>query len=724
MARPKPVAQDEGHGLGRRKFLTFLVAAPTLTVAAKLGLDGFSASALPTPPALADIGDIGDVIKIAATPTMELMILEITEDNRMRFELPRAEVGQGITTTMSMILAEELDARLGDVDVELSDARPELRFNQLTAASTNTRVLWEPVRQLAADARARLVAAAAKRWDLPAEDLTTRDSAVWAPDGRSATYGSLSAEAREETAQGEPKSASDFTVVGKPTGRVDAYNIVTGKAMYTMDLPIEGALPTVVARPPTIKATVASFDDEEAKSMPGVVAVTEIPSGVAVSAENFYDALRARDALKITWNAGPNDNLSDSDIRSQLKEAVGPLAAPKVRDSYLDANFDFAFVNHAPMEVENAIADVRDGKATLWMPSQSPIFGQKIIAELLGMEPDAVTLHVNRAGGAFGRRLFPDAGLEAARVSQVIGRPVKLMWTRQDDMKHGRMRPRSHHAIRASYTKGEVLSFEHQMAGVVMDLNHGFGEALTSTTNEPTGDSGELYFRMSQAMPYDVGLVNQSLQEVVLKFATGSWRSVYSGTMRTAEELIIDELAERMGKDPMEFRLGVVKANSGKAVLAKVAEAGNWGRNMPSGHAQGIGYHAEFGSHVACLVEMNASDPANPRVTKAVLAVDVGQVVNPRGLEAQMLGGTMDGIAAVLQAGVHIDNGAVRESSYADFLWTKHRNAPFEFEVHSVPTTWEPGGAGELAVPAASGAVANAFARATGTRPRSFPINF
>ncbi|MQA60855.1 MAG: molybdopterin-dependent oxidoreductase [Actinophytocola sp.] len=724
MARPKPVAQDRGRGLGRRKFLTFLVAAPTLTVAAKWGLDGFApATAVPSLPSLADVGDLGDALIIGIKPTSHLMVLEITEDNRMRFELPRVEVGQGITTSMAMIVAEELDARLGDVDIQLSDSRPELQFNQFTAASTGVRVLWEPVRQMAADARARLVAAAAKRWDVPAGQLTTRDSHVWAPDGRSLSYGSLSADAREESAAGaEPKESSEFKVIGKPTTRLDAYNIVTGKALYTMDLPIEGALPTVVARPPTIKGTVASVDDQEAKAMPGVVAVTRIPSGIAVSAETFYDALRARDALKITWHAGPNDNLSDSDIRSQLKGTVEPLAAPKVRDSYLDVTFDFAFVNHAPMEVENAIAHVRDGKADVWMPSQAPIYAQQTIAEAVGLPEEAVRVHVNRAGGSFGRKLFLDAGLEAARVSRVIGRPVKLMWTRQDDMKHGRMRPRSHHTIRASYTAGEVMSFEHRMAGVVVDFTHGLGEALTSNTDDPNEFPSAIYFNMSQANPYNLGLAQQSMKDLILKIPTGSWRSVYSGVMRTAEEVVMDELAERMGEDAITFRKRMVKANSGKAVLAKAAEAANWGRGMPSGHAQGVGYHSEYRSHVACIVELDASD--HPHVTKAVLVADVGQVVNPRGLEAQMLGSTMDGIATALRAGVHIDNGAVRESSYGDFLWTKHHDAKFEFEFHSISTTWEPGGAGELAVPAVCAAVANAYARATGTRPRSFPISF
>lgn len=726
MAEPEPAAQDTGRGLGRRKFLTFLVAAPTLTVAGRFGFDALTeASAVPSLPSLEEVADLGEVIRLASMPTTHLMVLEVTEDTTVRFELPRLESGQGISTSIAMVLAEELDARLDDVNVELADSRPELHFNQITAASTTMRVLWDPVRRMASDARARLINAAANQWDVPAEQLTTKDSAVYAPDGRTLSYGALSAAARDESGNGEPKPASEYTVVGTPVARTDARDVVTGKAQYAMDLNIEGALPTVVARPPTIKGTVGSVNDAKAKAMPGVVAITTVPTGVAVSAETFYDAMRARDALEISWNPGPIDTMSDSDIRKKLKNVAHPLAAPKLRGRHLDATFDFAFVNHAPMEVESAVADVRDdGTAEVWMPSQTAIWAQGAIATELGLSRDAVSVHVTRAGGSFGRRLFADVGLEAARVSQAIGRPVKLMRTRQDDMKHGRMRPAYHQKIRASYTKGEVLSFEHRVTGVGLDFDHGLGEALTSTLAQTVeGGASQYYFAVSQAMPYHVGVVNHTLQEVQLGIPTGSFRSVFSGTVRAAEEVVMDELAEQMGKDPLEFRREVAKADSGKAVLTKVAEVSGWGKDVPAGHALGIGYHSEYRSHAACVVEINATDQANPRVTKAFIAADVGQVINPKGLEAQLMGATMDGIATVLQAGVHIDNGAVRESSYGDFLWTKQGDSPTQFEVHLIRTDWAPGGAGELALPAAAGAVANAYARATGTKPRSFPIN-
>lgn len=725
--RTKPVGRDAG--MGRRRFLTYLVAAPALTVAARLGFDADPAAeaqpGVPNVPQAGDALDLGDVMGVASAPTGTLMVLEITAKNRMRFELPRAEVGQGITTTAAMMVAEELDARLDDVDITLSDARPELMFNQFTGASTSVRTLWEPVRSMAAVARARLITAAAQRWNLPAERLTTRNSTVFAPDGRSASYGSLSADAARVTlpaVSGAPKPASEYKVVGTPTRRIDARDIVTGKAKYAMDLSVPGALPTVVARPPTVDGKLASVDDSAARSMPGVVAVTRIPTGVAVCAETFDQAMKARDALHLKWSAGPADGLSDSDIRQRLASSIESFS-PSLA-GHVDATFDFAFVPHAAMEVLSAVADVRPGRAELWFSAQTPIVAQQAIAKELKLPQHAVTVHVTRAGGSFGLRLFYDVGLEAAQISKAVGKPVKLMWTRNDDTRHGRLRPPTHHIIRAKHALGNVVSFDHRMASVEVDFRHGLGEALSAggaSISDTT--TGQVYFNLSETVPYNFGVVNQTLREISLPIPTSSFRSVYSGTMRTAEEIMIDELAKNMDKDPVEFRVEFLKSK-GARVVQKAAEEGNWGRPMPKGWAQGFGYHEEYRSRTACLIEINATNPKAPRVTKAVIAVDVGRAINPRGLQAQMMGGLMDAISTVLQAGVHFDKGAIREGSYSDYHYARQRHAPLDLEVHVMPATGDPGGAGELGVPAAAGAVANAYARATGTAPRQFPINF
>jgi isoquinoline 1-oxidoreductase subunit beta len=733
--RTKPAGPESG--VGRRRFLTYLVAAPVLTVATGPGFEEASAAPrsgmpdmLPQPSKLPQVGnvlDLGDALRVASAPTTALMVLEVGANNRVRFELPRAEVGQGITTAAVMLVAEELDVSVDDVDITLSDARPELLFNQFTGASTSVRTLWDPVRTMAAAARARLVTAAAKRWNVAAGGLTTRNATVVAPDGRSASYGSLSADATHvvlPAVASTPKPASAYKVVGKPTHRIDARDIVTGKAKYALDLSVPGALPTVVARPPTIGGKLASADASAARAMPGVVAVTKIPNGVAVCAETFDQAMKARDKLSLKWSAGPADGLSDSDIRKRLSAAIDPFPAGS-ETGQVTGTFDFAFVPHAAMEVLSAVADVRSGHAELWFATQTPIVAQQDIANELGLPQRAVKVHVTRAGGSFGLRLFYDVGLEAALISKAVGKPVKLMWTRNDDMRHARLRPPTHHSIRAKYASGKVLSFEHRMSSVEVDFKHGLGEALTAAGVNVAGNNpvGQVYFDLSETMPYNFGSVSQTLREISLPFPTSSFRSVYSGTMRTVEEIMVDQLAKQMGKDPVQFRLQFL-SSKGAQVVKTAADEGKWGRSLPKGWAQGIGYHEEYQSRTACLVEMNATDPKAPRVTKAVVAVDVGRPVNPRGLQAQMMGGLMDAISTVLQAGVHIDNGAVREGSYGDFHYARQRNAPVDLEIHVLPATGDPGGAGELGVPAAAGAVANAYARATGTTPHQFPINF
>ncbi|WP_436499006.1 molybdopterin cofactor-binding domain-containing protein [Actinokineospora sp. HUAS TT18] len=715
-------------GVGRRRFLTFLVAAPTLTVAARLGGSDPVAEALPSLPSPAELLDLGDVINLASKVTSGLMVLRVDEDGGVRFELPRAESGQGIATTAAMIVAEELGARLGDVRVVLSDAKPEFMWNQFTAGSTGVRTLWAPLRSIAAAARARLITAAAQRWNVDPKSLTTRDSAVWTQDGKRADFGSLAAAAAATTTaavSAAPKNAADYTLIGKPTGRVDARDIVTGKAEYAMDISVPGALATVVARPPTIKGTVVSFDDKAARAIPGVVAVTQIPSGVAVTAETVDLALKGRDALEIVWKNGPAVGLSDADVKAKLRAATAPLIVPGLLTSKVDASFDFAFTSHAPMEVHSAVADVRADRAEIWVACQSPVMAQADIAAKIGLPVSKVKVHVLRAGGSFGRRLFWEPAVEAALVSKKIGKPVRLMWTRTDDVKHGRLRPASHHKIRATYALGQMLTFEHRMASVETDLSHGFGEVVSASGAALSGPGdGLLFFHLSASNPYHFGVVTQLLTEVPVPVNTGSWRSVYSAGLRTAEEMVVDELAAKFGKNPVQFRMSVLKSQRTKDVLAKVAKEGEWGKAMPPGCAQGVAVHEEYRSSTACLVEINATDPKAPRVTRATIAVDVGRAINPSGLKAQMMGGLMDAISTVLQAGVHLDDGRVREKSFADFRYARQKDAPLRLDVFVMPANGEPGGAGELGVPAAAGAVANAYARATGTKPRSFPINF
>jgi isoquinoline 1-oxidoreductase beta subunit len=714
---------EELGGIGRRRFLTYLVAAPTLTAAARLGLDAQPAAATPGPP---DLLDVTDYIVLASALTAHDLLIEITEDNHIVVQLPREEVGQGILTTFAMVVAEELDARLVDVDMQIQRARPENLFNQLTGGSASCSALYQPTREVCGTLRARLVTAAAQRWGVPANTLTTNDTMVIAPDGRTATYGSLSAAAAAVLVPAvptAPKDPASFTVIGQPTTRIDARDIVTGRTKFTLDLDVPGAVPTVVARPPTLEGTVASVDDRAARNMPGVVAIATIPTGVAVSAATFDEALKARDALVVTWNPGPLASMSDADVFGRLHAAALPFVVPPLIPS-VRGEFDFAFVSHAPLEVLVAIADVRPGRAELWFPSKAPIVAQGEIAAELGLPVSAVTCNVIRAGGSFGRRLFHEPALEAARISRAIGQPVKLLYTRADDMHHGRMRPASHHKVQATHLLGNVLTYEHRCAALPVELDHGFGDVLTGAGAQilPLGFS-QFVWTFTQNMPYDFGVETYLLNEVDLPTPTSAWRSIYSGTTAVADEIMVDELAAALRRDPVQLRLQKLSGARERAVVDKVAKAGRWGRPMPARHAQGVALHQEYKGCAACLVEIDATDPAEPRVTKVVAAIDVGRAINPRGLEAQVHGHIMDGISVTLFAGNHLENGAIRESSYSDFRWARMRNSPPVVEVHVMPpTTGTPGGAGELGYPAAAAAVANAYARATGTHPRRFPI--
>jgi len=380
------------------------------------------------------------------------------------------------------------------------------------------------------------------------------------------------------------------------------------------------------------------------------------------------------------------------------------------------------------LETNSAIADVRSDRAEIWSSFKSPIYAQERIANAVGLSVDDVTVHVVRSGGSFGRHLFADAPLEAARISQAMGRPVKLMWSRRDDVQHGRVRPPTHHKIRFTHALSQVLSYEQRVASGTTDFRHGLGDALTAVgARAPGGDVAlsQSVFALMVTQPYNFGAATDLLNETDLKMHTGSWRGVYTGTTHTAREIMIDEVARELDEDPVQFRLDRLQEERTRDVLEKVAAEGNWGRDMPAGFAQGVGVNEEHRSNVACLVEMDATDPQNPWVTKAVMAFDAGVPINPSGLEAQMLGGLNDGIASILMSGNHIDDGAIRETSYSDFLVARQRNTPSDVQLFVMPATSDsPGGAGETSVAAAASAVANAYARATGTKPRSFPINF
>ncbi|WNG43872.1 xanthine dehydrogenase family protein molybdopterin-binding subunit [Archangium minus] len=705
----------------RRQFLTWMVASPTLVVAARLGLD------LP-PGSPVEAGAMAATEAMTPDATSFDIYIALRSDGRVVATLPRTETGQGITTGVAMLVAEELDVGLGSVEVRTADADPRWLI-QLTGLSSTMRYLAGPLRAAAASARARLVTAAAHRWWLPASSLTTANGEVLAPDGRRAGYGELAQDAASvllPEVSPQPKKASAYKVVGQPTGRIDARDIVTGAARYALDLDIPGALPTVVARPPTLRGSVQSYDASAALAMPGVMGVVSLPTGVAVAAQSFAHALAARDALRISWAPGPASHLSDADIRARLRDEVGARPLPPLFTSQtLEARFDFPYLAHAPMETQSCVAHVRGDHAEIWMGAQDPKFAQREVATALGwaLMPQRVTVHTTRAGGGFGRRFFNEPAVEAALISRALGRPVKLMWTRNDDMRQGRYRPASHHRLLAYLgAGGSIRGWHHRAVIPTVEFPHGLGDVVTSLIGTLLPDvTNAVFFELSQHVPYSFGLVTQQLREVSIPIPTASFRSVFSSQVVVANELFVDQLARELGRDPVELRQSHLTSNRLKAVLSKVALEGQWGRTLPPGVAQGVAVHEEWDSAIAHLVEVDVSG-AEPKVVRVVIAADVGLPINPRSIEAQLQGAAVDAFSTTLSAGIHIDAGAVREGSFADYRWLRMKHTPAELKVHLVRSDDRVGGVGELGYPTAAAALANAMARATGNMPTRFPI--
>ena len=729
--------------LGRRRFLTFLVGVPALALATRVTFDGFlpdtasaaTTQAIPSGQSMEETFDIADAIIMASAPTMPLVKLEIGTDGIARFEIPRIEMGQGMTTSMAMLIAEELDMPLEQVEVTCADARPELGANQLTAGSCSHRAFHDPIRVLAATAKSRMTAAAARDWNVDVSTLSVHDGVVVSGDGRTATYGDLSHAAADPTlAIGAItlKQPGQYKLVGKPTRRVDALDIVTGRKKVTMDLQVGRAMPTMVRRAPTMNATLQKFGNKaQIEKMPGVLATATIPAGVAVVAETFEQARAAAAAVQATFDSGPVPNESNASVGKMLRANMLPFASPS-GDGTIDAEYEWAPAAHGFLEVECAIADVRADSADLWSGFQSPIAAQQEIALALGLPLDKVKAHVVPVGGGFGRRVFFDAAMEAALISQQVKRPVKLMWSRTDDFRHGRHRPQNIQSFRATIVNNSVAAFEQRVAGVSTDYRHGMGEILSATiTKMPAGARqavvndgfGQGVFTTMVSSPYNFGPQDKRQIEVSNGMPTSSYRSVPCQTARGCEEMMVDEIAEKLGVDPYEFRRITLKSDRSRAVLDLVAEKGAWGRTMPAGFAQGIAFHSESRAHTASLIELDARNPKLPRVTKAVIAIDIGKPINPLGIIAQMEGGLAEAISLTLRAGLHIVDGLPLEGSFSQYKWLRMRDFPTDVDIIVMPDQGEEiGGCGEVGMAAPTGAIANAYYRATGIRARSFPI--
>lgn len=601
-----------------------------------------------------------------------------------------------------MIIAEELALSVDMVDVTLAPPRPELIFNQLTGGSNTMESMFTPIWVAATIARGALLQAAQIELGANVSALVTKLGVVSAPGGASRTYGQLAAKAASSTTRPVTvtlKATSAYSVIGQGYGRVDARDIVTGKKAFTTDLQVPGALPTMVCRPPTLNGSPTAIRNlPVVLAMPGVTDVVMIDTGVAVRAATFGQCIDAVRALDVVWQGGPVEGHSDASVLARLKAAELPMTVPWVPifTQTIDMRFESMFRSSAALEPNCAIADVRATSATVWAGLKSPIVAQKNIADALGMLQTNVTANVVTGGGSFGHRLYGDAALESAKISKAMGKPVKLMWHRADEPRQGRTHPMATSRIRATVLAGNVLTLEQRHSSIETDFSHGLGERLTAMVAPLPTELGNLglaesIFELTQELPYNFGVVTQLLNEVDMGF-TGSMRNIYSPDVPCANELFIDQLGKKLGLDPLAVRLAFVKNAKARALLQKVAQVGGWGRSMPAGTAQGIALHAEYKGATAVLVEIDAR-PATvnrpirdgvtgPRVTKVVIAVDAGLVVNPVGLEAQMMGGVNDGIALALTTSNHLQAGAFLEASWDNYFYTRQGNNPARLRVH------------------------------------------
>lgn len=706
-------AEDDQQALqvSRRSLLTYAATAPMAASAVGLAAAPSTAQALPlllTPPDTTDYYDVGDSLVQTGALTMALVKLDVDSHGVYTMALPRLESGTGVATALALMIADLAHVPLSKVRVTSADAQQELLYNQITGGSCTIRA-FEPVLPA-------LVAAAQLR------------------------AGIL------------PKTGpAPNPVVGTRVAKLDTRDIVTGKKKFTMDLDIPGAKPTMCRMPSTIRGSVVSVNNRATVlAMPGVLAVETIPGGgtvvgippgVAVMADTFGQAYDACRALDITWGPGPVAAENDATIRSKLRAAIPPLLPAPLGTIAIDGEFTWKAATACPLEVECAIVDAtKPDRAEIWAGLQSPIVTAQATALDLGLLPTQVVCHVIPSGGAFGRRLFWDPVQVAAQISKKTGFICKLMYHRSDDIRHTRHRPPQVHRVRATVlprtllTQGNVLSYQQSVAAVRLDARHGYGEigtalggSLPPLVAQTVGNLGyeQVFFNTMVAAPYNYGVGKKLLFPVALEMNTVSYRSVHIMPARTVEEIITDEIAKALGKDPVAFRLEFLRLERAKACLQRVAGAAQWGKAMPPGFAQGVGVHQESRSFSACIVELDCRDRSNCKVTKATMAIDVGRVISPSGVEQQCHGGIAEAISLVLKTGLNIVNGLPQEVSYNQYVFARMRDFPKDVQIIIMPnSTGAPAaGMGEVGMSAPAGAIANAYARATGIKPRNFPLN-
>lgn len=627
--------------------------------------------------------------------------LKIDPDGTITVTVSKSDMGQGVRTAFAMLVAEELDADWSTVRVVQAPAN-SMYGDQGTGGSSSIRDMHDQLRRVGAGARAMLVAAAAKEWGVdPATCTTANGKVLHAATGKATSYASLTTQAAAMTVPTDVKlkDQATYKIVGNPVSRIDNKAVATGKAIYGLDVRVEGMLYSVIARTPAFGASINSVDDSAARQVPDVVDVVRVSSGVAVVAKNTWAAMKGCKALKIDWNPGPNADLTTAKISANMKAAVIEHLPMPAGAKSVDATYEFPFLAHATMEPVNAVADVKDDSCTVWAGTQTPDGAQGQVANMLKLAPEKVTINVTLLGGGFGRRLANDYIADAVSVSKAIKKPVQVIWTREDDMQHDHYRPAGYHSCRGAVAGGKVVAWSHQAI-------------------QATGGGGNKFD--DPDIPYAIPGAKMMRGGARAGVPTGAWRSVEHTLQSVSNECFIDELAVAAGADPYEFRRSLIQDPRLRGVLELAAAKGDWGKPLPAGWGRGIACFEGYGSFAAHVVELSV-EGGQIKLHRAVCAIDCGRAINPRGVEAIAQGGCSDGLATALRAAITIDKGGVVERSWPNYRWMTLDAMPV-VEVHLVDSQEEPGGMGEPVYPSVPPAVANALFAATGKRVRKFPI--
>ncbi|MDP3236705.1 MAG: xanthine dehydrogenase family protein molybdopterin-binding subunit [Myxococcales bacterium] len=680
--------------------------------------------------------------------------IRIPKTGPIRVVVGRVEMGQGTATSTAMLIAEELEVDPSTLEVELAGAdraysNSKLNF-QLTGGSTSVASDWEPLRHAGASAREMLKEAAALRWNVPRGELTAKHGVITHASGKSATYGELAGDAAKVTIRSPDLKTKDFTVIGKPMQRLDAVSKTNGSANFGIDVQVPGALVAVIVRCPVHTGTVKSFDGSAALALPGVKHVVSVPQGVAVVAETYWHARQGANVVTVEWDEGSAASVDSVELRTAHRALLTKANGKRRRDDgkaddtlkaatkKLEAEYFAPFLAHATLEPQNATAHVTADRCEIWAPTQSPAMALALAARITHLPPEKIVVHQTLLGGGFGRRLGQDYVGEAVEVSRAIGGPVKVVWSREDDMRRSFYRPAATHALSAALdeTRGVVTAWKHHVvsqsifAHVLDSFVGGVSPGGPEKLKQKTVSLGQKYLPAVDPTSYEgADSMAYGIEHVAVDFTfhdsnvpTGFWRSVGHSHTAFATESFIDECAWGLGKDPAEFRRTLLAGKSRHlACLELATKQAGWASPLDAGHARGVAVHESFGSVVACVVEASVEADAI-RVHRVVMASDCGRVINPDGVRAQLESAAIFGLSAALKQRITFEKGRVQQSNFHDFAPLRMSEAP-RIETHLVPSEAEPTGIGEPGVPVMAPALANAVYALTKKRLRTLPLS-